>query len=103
MENSNLTALVRMSLAELGYPDTAQTDATVGRLCSLREESHKLLMEWLRNEVPVTFSPIQGIDSTFLREILGMKEPAIIIAHQMLLDEPVENAKYFRQLAITKR
>ena len=103
MENSDFKSLVRMRLAEIGYPDSVQTDDTVGRLCSLREESHKLLMDWLRTEVQVTFSPIQGIDSTFLRDNLGMKEPAIIIAHQMLLDDPNENAKYFRHLAITKR
>lgn len=103
MENSDFKSLVRMRLAEIGYPDTIQTDATVGRLCSLRVGSRELLLGWLRTESPVTFSPIQGIDSVFLRENLEMKEPAIIIAHQMLLDDPIENAKYFRHLAITKR
>lgn len=103
MEDSDFKSLVRMRLAEIGYPDSVQTDDTVGRLCSLEEESRGLLMDWLRTESPVAFSPIQGIDSTFLRDYLGMKEPAIIIAHQMLLDDPNENAKYFRHLAITKR
>ena len=103
MENSDFMSLVRMRLAEIGYPDTEQTETTVGRLCSLREESRELLLNWLRTKSPVAFSPIQGVDSVFLRDNLGMKEPAIIIAHQMLLDDPNENAKYFRHLAITKR
>lgn len=103
MESTDFKSLIRMRLAECGYPKTSQTDATVGRLCTLCKESRVLLIDWLRTNLPVSFSSIQGIDSTFLREQLGMKEPAIIIAHQMLLDDPVENAAYFRHLAVTKR
>lgn len=103
MESADFKSLVRMRLSECGYPQSNQTEATIGRLCSLCKESRVLLMDWLRSDSPVTFSSIQDIDSTFLRVQLGMKEPAIIIAHQMLLDEPIENARYFRLLAVTKR
>lgn len=103
MEISDLKSLLRLRLADCGYAPSAQTEATIGRLCSLHADSQRLLMEWLRNENPVAFDPIQGIDSSFLREQLNMKEPAIIIAHQMLMDDPIGNATYFRQLAITKR
>ncbi len=103
MEVSDLKSLLRMRLADCGYTPSAQTEATIGRLCSLHIDSQRLLMEWLRNENPVAFDSIQGIDSSFLREQLDMKEPAIIIAHHMLMDDPIGNAAYFRHLAITKR
>lgn len=103
MEISDLKSLIRMRLADCGYPQSAQTDATIGRLCSLPKDSQLLLMKWLKNDEPVVFSSIQGIDSSFLREQLNMKEPAIIIAHQMLKADPIGNASYFRRLAITKR
>lgn len=91
--------LIRMRLVEEGYSLSEATNQTIARLSSLKGKSLELLKDWLSNNLPVEFDPINGIDSTYLRNNLGMKEPAIIIAYEMLLREPEENSNYFKELA----
>ena len=42
---------------------------------------------------------IEGVDSDFLKDKLCMKEPAIIIAYAILLDDPKEISEYFKHLS----
>lgn len=90
--------LIRMRLVEEGYIISDATNQTIARLSSLKGKSLDLLNDWLSNNNPVKFEPIHGITDSYLRDNLGMKEPAIIIAHEMLLLDPIENSKYFKEL-----
>lgn len=91
--------LIRLRLRETGYPETPGLTDTVNRLATLDGEPKKMLDSWLRNNEEVIFSPIKGIDAAFLREKLGMKEPAIIISFAMLQNSPTSNSEYFKKLA----
>lgn len=90
--------LIRMRLVEEGYTISETTNQTIARLSSLKGKSLELLKDWLSNNLPVEFDSINGIDATYLRNNLEMKEPAIIIAYEMLIREPEENSKYFKEL-----
>lgn len=90
--------LIRMRLVEEGYSLSEATNQTIARLSSLKGKSLELLKDWLSNNLPVEFDSINGINGTYLRNNLGLKEPAIIIAYEMLIREPEENSKYFKEL-----
>lgn len=90
--------LILMRLVEEGYSLSEATNQTVARLSSLKGRSLELLKDWLSNNIPVEFNSINGIDGTYLRNNLEMKEPAIIIAYEMLIRDPEENSKYFKEL-----
>lgn len=91
--------IVKQKLLEAGYSDTHNLNATVNRLCDLKGEPYELLVSWLYDGKSPAFDAIEGVDSGFLREKLCMKEPAIIIAYAMLLNNATENADYFKHLA----
>lgn len=91
--------IVKQKLLEVGYSDTQNLNATVNRLCDLKGEPYKLLISWLYDGKSPVFEAIEGVDSGFLRDKLCMKDPAIIIAYAMLLNDAKENADYFKHLA----
>lgn len=90
--------LIRMRLVEEGYKLSEAINQTISRLSNLKGKSLELLKDWLSNDAPVNFDPINDIDGEYLRNNLGMKEPAIIIAYEMLVREPEKNSKYFKEL-----
>lgn len=96
MTTSDMT---RQRLLADGYEDLPTTDDTVKRLLSLKGKAHDMLTAWAEHGKRPEFGPINGIDSDFLRQRLQMKDAAVIIAYAMLLDNPEENAVYFKHLA----
>lgn len=91
--------IIKQRLLEDGYPDTQALEATIDRLYSLKGKPHELLESWLHEGKAPAFEAIEGVDSNFLKEKLSMKDPAIIIAFEMLLDDPKENSEYFKHLS----
>ena len=89
---------IKIRLISIGYPQTPGLDQTVDRLIGFTGEPKEMLEAWMERVVVPEFDSIYGISSSFLREKLGMKDPAIIIAFAMLLDNPKENADYLKQL-----
>ena len=94
--------LISLRLREAGYPDTPGFSNMVNRLVSLEGEAKTMLDKWLRDDEKVFFSEIDGVDSDYLRDSLGMKEPAIIISYAMLKLDPIANSEYFKNL-VTNR
>ena len=94
--------LVKQKLLEAGYSDTQALDATINRLCDLKGKPNELLVSWIYEGKTPIFEAIEGVDSSFLRDKLCMKEPAIIIAYAMLLNDAKENSDYFKHLAENK-
>lgn len=91
--------LIKSHLLKDGYHDNSSTNETARRLLSLSGEPASMLSAWVENGTIPTFEAIQGVDSTFLIDMLHMKSPALIIAYAMLKDDPTENASYFKKLA----
>lgn len=91
--------IVKQKLLEDGYSDSKALDETVNRLVNLSGASFELLADWIYNGKTPAFMAIEGVDSNFLREKLNMKDPAIIIAYAMLLENAEENSKYFKYLS----
>lgn len=91
--------IVKQKLLESGYSDSKTLDETVNRLVNLKGAPFELLVDWIYKDNAPKFKAIEGIDSNFLREKLNMKDPAIIIAYAMLLDDAKENSEYFKHLA----
>ena len=94
--------IVKQKLLEIGYSNTSALDATVNRLCDLKGKPHELLVSWIYDDKTPIFETIEGIDSSFLKEKLCMKDPAVIIAYSMLLADAKENADYFKHLSENK-
>ena len=99
LHNTMNKEIVKQRLLEVGYTDAPALDATISRLCELKGEPFNLLVSWLYEGKAPTFDAIEGVDSDFLKDKLCMKEPAIIIAYAMLLDDPKENSEYFKHLS----
>lgn len=98
--NTMITSdMIRQRLLADGYDDLPTTDDTVNRLLSLKGKANDMLTEWAEHGKKPEFEPIDGIDSGFLRQRLQMTDAAVIIAYAMLLDNPEENAVYFKHLA----
>lgn len=91
--------IIKQRLLEVGYTDTPALDDTISKLCDLKGEPFNLLVSWLYEGKAPTFDAIEGVDSDFLKDKLCMKDPAIIIAFSMLIDEPKENSEYFKHLS----
>lgn len=91
--------IIKKALLAEGYADNKPTEATVDRLLSLKGTPAEMLKKWIEEKQQPDFESIEGVDSLFLRTKLRMKQPAIIIAYAMLLDNPKENADYFKHLA----
>jgi len=90
---------VKSHLLDAGYSDNSVTNQTVERLLSLSGDSLQMLRDWIDKGAIPSFEPITGIDSDFLIQKLSMKAPALAIAYSMLVDNPEENAAYFKKLA----
>ncbi len=82
-----------------GYVDSPKTDETAKRLLSLTGKPLTMLEEWIELGIKPHFSAIEGVDYSFLQQRLSMKDAALIIAYSMLLDNPKDNASYFKHLA----
>lgn len=89
--------VIKEALIKDGYPQSAEINDTVERLSLLQDESKDKLIGWLNFGIRPEFEPINGIDSSILRETLGMKEAAIILAYDMLKHHP-ETVTLFRKL-----
>lgn len=102
LHNTMNKEIVKQKLLEVGYYDNQALDATVNRLCDLKGEPYKLLINWLYEGKSPTFDAIEGVDSVFLKDKLCMKDPAIIISYAMLLDDSKGNSAYFKHLSENK-
>ena len=102
LHNTMNKEIVKQKLLEVGYSDTQALDATINRLCNLTGEPLKLLVSWLNEGKSPMFEAIEGVDSIFLKDKLCMKDPAIIIAYAMLLEDSKENSEYFKHLSENK-
>ena len=82
-----------------GYAEQYGFEQTIDRLMNFDGKPKDMLKEWMETgEVP-EFEAIQDIDIVFLRNKLRMKDPAIIIAYAMLLEDPHSNGMYLKRLA----
>lgn len=90
-------------LLEAGYVDTPITEKTIEHLLQLKGEAASMLEKWCESGRVPSFNPIEGIDKKYLRDTLKMKDPAIIMAYGMLLDNPKYNAMLFRRKAAELR
>lgn len=102
LHNTMNKEIVKQKLLEVGYSDTIALDATVNRLCNLTGKPHEMLVSWLNEGTSPMFEAIEGVDSSFLKDKLCMKDPAIIIAYAMLLEDVKENSDYFKHLSENK-
>lgn len=91
--------LLKDRLLEVGYIESPITDKTVEHLLALKGEAAAMLQKWVDTGRVTSFEPIEGIDKKFLRDVLKMKDPAIIMAYGMLLDNPKYNAMLFKKKA----
>lgn len=98
METINNMTL-RECLLEVGYPDTLITDKSVEHLLNLKGVAAEMLKTWMETGKVTKFEAIEGIDRNFLRDNLKMKDPAIIMAYGMLLENPKYNAMLLKRKA----
>lgn len=92
---------IREALVKEAYPQTAEFEKTIDRLTLLGGEAKDLLLAWINYGIEPTFSNFEGINSKDLRERVGMKSAAIILAFDMLKKHP-ETASFYNKL-INKR
>lgn len=90
---------LKQRLIDDGYPETPGLDATVDRLLNFKGNPAQMFEEWYTTKKLPTFEPIDGIDAQYLRQNLRMKDPAIIIAYAMMIDNRKENVPYLKELA----
>ena len=83
---------LKSRLLEDGYVEENGLNATISHLLNLSEEPTRMLYDWIKTKKTPEFSEIYGISSDLLRQSVGMKEPAIIIAFDMLLTNPKRNS-----------
>ena len=89
---------LRECLLKEGYIEANGLDSTISHLLSMQEEAKLMLLEWMEEEKIPEFSAINGVDSHMLRDILGMKEPAIILSYNMLLVDPIRNSVLLKEI-----
>lgn len=97
MESINRDNLKNRLIQE-GYKEANGIEQTINRLLALEGDAARMLNEWLNDGKRPEFAPIEGIDSTLLRNQLEMKEPAIILSYGMLLVNPTINSVYLKRL-----
>ncbi len=90
---------LKEQLLEIGYVDAPITEKTIEHLLQLKGEAASMLEKWCKSGRVPNFNAIEGIDKKFLRDTLKMKDPAIIMAYGMLLDNPKYNAMLFKRKA----
>lgn len=98
MENIDPKSL-RERLIEVGYPDTELTDNSVKHLLDMKGDAAEMLKIWVETGRVPKFEAIEGIDKKFLRDILKMKDPAVIMAYGMLMENPKYNAMLLKRKA----
>ena len=89
-------------LLKEGYIKENGLDSTISHLLNLTEEPTRMLYEWMTTGKLPEFPEIHGISSKMLRQNIGMKEAAIIIAYDMLLTNPNRNSKLLHNM-LTKK
>lgn len=90
---------LKVRLITEGYADQYGFEQTIDRLINFDGKPGEMLKTWMKTGEISEFEAIQGIDVTFLRNKLRMKDPAIIIAYAILLADPQSNGMYLKRLA----
>lgn len=97
-----MTTIDRQELKERllkeGYVEANGLEKTIDNLLHLEGKAADMLHDWLKSNILPQFEAIEGVDSTFLREQIKMKEPAIILSYGMLLIAPKINGARLRSL-----
>lgn len=92
---------LKQRLIDCGYIPQFGLDGTVDNLLNLQyidnPDAYNMLVEWMETNKIRKFEPIEGLDLKFLRDILKMKDPAIILAYGMLLHDPKRNAIFLKR------
>lgn len=88
---------LRYRLIQEGYTGEL-LDQTTQNLLKLKGTAAEMLDSWLEYGIAPKFDNIYGLDSTFLREQLKMKDPAIILSYGLLIDNPLQNSRYLKSL-----
>ncbi len=91
---------LRERLLDVGYTDTQITDNAVKHLLTLKGSAAEMLGQWYETGRVPKFEAIEGIDKKFLRDNLKMKDPAIIMAYGMLIENPKYNAMLLKRQAL---
>lgn len=91
--------ILKERLLEIGYVDAPITEKTIEHLMQLKGAAATMLEQWYQSGRVPNFDAIEGIDKRFLRDYLKMKDPAIIMAYGMLLENPKYNAMLFKKKA----
>lgn len=89
---------IKTALIEAGYPDNRSLSATVDRLLVLQGEAADMLNAWIKFNVSPTFNYSEQINSQMLYEYLQFKEPAVILAFDMLSRVPGAEEFYLKLL-----
>lgn len=89
---------LRERLLQEGYIEANGLNGTIDRLVNLKGKALEMLVNWIDKGIIPEFEEIEGVDSTFLREQLEMKEPAIILSYGMLLNDPKDAAEKLKSL-----
>ena len=97
MNNIDRSRLKDMLLNE-GYIESNGIEMTLDNLMNLTGEAAEMLQEYMETGKVRKFEPIEGFDRNFLRNEMKMKNPAIILAYGMLLDNPKYNALLLRRI-----
>lgn len=88
---------LRKHLIQEGYTG-ALLYQTADNLLKLDGKAAEMLRSWLKYGTSPEFDNIEGINSTFLREQLKMKAPAIILSYGLLMNNPSRNSRYLKSL-----
>ena len=81
-----------------GYKEDNGLEQTINHLLKLEGKASEMLRNWFEKGELAEFDSIEGIDSNQLRDVLKMKEPAIILSYGMLLMNPKENSIHLKRL-----
>ena len=85
-------------LIQEGYIEANGLDMTIDNLLNLEGKAAEMLMEWFQDGKKPEFEAIEGIDSTYLRDTLEMKDPAVILSYGMLLVDPKVNSVRLKRI-----
>lgn len=89
---------LKTRLIQEGYIEANGLDRTIDNLLNLDGKAAEMLVDWFKDGKNPEFEAIEGIDSSFLRNNLGMKEPAIILSYGMLLKDPKVNSAHLKNI-----
>ncbi len=92
---------IKKRLLADGYVEENGIEQTVENLMNLKGDSAQMLKTWLDTGRVPDFEPVEGIDKSFLRTKLKMKDTAIILAYAMLQAD-AKAVGWFKHLAKLK-